>query len=112
MPRAKLIEQELTRKLLISQDLYWRFNARSLYAYDLSEITSTCKEMTEHAAMTRNEWRDWIGMSPRDNMEEIFMLENFLPQNQIGLQKKIVGNDEKKAAEPNDTTEEGDANAE
>ena len=111
MPRAKLIEQELTRKLLVSRELYWRFNARSLYAYDLNEITSTCKDMVEHAAMTRNEWRDWIGMSPRDNMEEIFMLENFLPENQIGLQKKIVGNDGSKATEPTTATKGGDENA-
>lgn len=30
-------------------------------------------------AMTRNEWRDWIGMAPRGEMEELLALENYIP---------------------------------
>ncbi len=92
MPRAKLIEQELTRKLLLSTELYWRFNPRSLYSYDISEITAACASMVEHAAMTRNEWRDWMGYSPRKDMDEVIILENYLPAKQIGKQKKVMGN--------------------
>ncbi len=93
MPRAKLIEQELTRKLLLSTELYWRFNPRSLYSYDISEITAACASMVEHAAMTRNEWRDWMGYSPRKDMDKVIILENYLPAEQIGKQKKVAGND-------------------
>ncbi|NLG57609.1 MAG: phage portal protein [Clostridiales bacterium] len=93
MPMAQAIQQELTRKLLYSPDMYWRFNPRSLYAYDISEIIQAGRAMVDRAAMTRNEWRDWVGMGPRDDMEEILMLENYLPEDRLGDQKKLIGGD-------------------
>ncbi|NLD52077.1 MAG: phage portal protein [Clostridiales bacterium] len=94
MPMAQAIQQELTRKLLYSPDLYWRFNPRSLYAYDINEIIQAGGEMVDRAAMTRNEWRDWVGMGPREDMEEIVLLENYLPIDKLGDQKKLIGGEE------------------
>ena len=90
MPLAQAIQQELTRKLLYSPDMYWRFNPRSLYAYDISEIVDAGGAMVDRASMTRNEWRDWVGMGPRDDMEEVLLLENYLPVDRLGDQKKLV----------------------
>ncbi len=91
MSVAKTIEQELTRKLLWSPDLYWRFNSRSLYSYSLNDIIAAGGAMNDRGAMSRNEWRDWIGMSPREDMEELLMLENYLPTNMLAKQKKLKG---------------------
>ncbi len=93
MPKAQAIEQEFTRKLLYSPDLYWRFNPRSLYAYDIGEIISAGKEMVDRMAMRRNEWRDWVGMAPDDEMDELLALENYVPADKLGDQKKLNGGD-------------------
>lgn len=106
MPRAKLIEQELTRKILFSPELYWRFNPRSLYAYDLSEIVQAGSAMVDRMAMRRNEWRDWIGMSPDDEMNELLALENFVPADRLGDQKKL--NSKKSGSGKNDSNGNGD----
>lgn len=91
---AQTIEQELTRKTLYAEDLYWRFNARSMYAYDLNEIINAGAQMTDRMAMRRNEWRDWIGMSPDEEMTELLALENYIPADRLGSQKKLVGGGE------------------
>lgn len=89
MPLAKMIEQELTKKLLISPTRYFRFNVRSLYNYDLTEIVSAGSAMVDRMAMRRNEWRDWIGLAPDSEMDEILALENYLPADRLGDQKKL-----------------------
>lgn len=91
MPLAKNIEQELTRKLLYSPDLYWRFNPRSLFSYSLSDIIQAGAEMVDRMAMRRNEWRDWVGMAPDDEMDELLALENYIPADKLGKQKKLNG---------------------
>lgn len=90
MPMAQAIQQELTRKLLFAPDRYFKFNPRSLYAYDIGEIIEAGGEMVDRAAMTRNEWRDWVGMSPNADMDEIMLLENYLPIDRLGDQKKLT----------------------
>lgn len=92
--KAKVIEQELTKKLLYSPDLYWKFNPRSLYSYSLSDIVEAGAKMVDRMAMRRNEWRDWIGMSPDSEMDELLALENYIPASMLGKQKKLIGGDE------------------
>ena len=91
MPVAQSIQQELTKKLLYAPGWYFRFNVRSLYNYSLDETINAGSAMVDRMAMTRNEWRDWIGLSPREGMSELLALENYIPVDRLGDQKKLNG---------------------
>lgn len=92
MPLAQSIEQEFTKKLLVSPAQFFRFNVRSLYNYSLDEIVNAGAAMVDRMAMRRNEWRSWIGLSPDEDMDELLALENYLPVEELANQKKLVQN--------------------
>lgn len=89
MPLAKMIEQELTKKLLYSPDFYFRFNSRSLYNYELRDLAAIADDQYIRGIMTRDEVRDWIGLPPASEKDELIILENFIPVGMIGDQKKL-----------------------
>lgn len=91
MPIARSIEQELTKKLLISPGLFFRFNSWSLYSYSITELVSAGAEMVDRMALRRNEWRSWVNMPPDPDMDELLALENYLPADRLGDQKKLIG---------------------
>ena len=91
MSIAQVIEQELTRKLLYSPDYHITFNPRSLHSYSITELVSAGKELVDRMAMRRNEWRDWLGLSPDEDMDELLALENYIPADRLGDQKKLKG---------------------
>lgn len=89
MPIAQNIQQELTRKLLYGPEYYFRFNARSLMNYELEELVKAGAEMVDRIAMRRNEWRDWMGLPPDPDMDDLIALENYLPADRLGDQNKL-----------------------
>ncbi len=88
---AQIISQTLTRDLLFDKHMYFKLNPRSLYAYNLSDLVSSGGMMVQLNAMRRNELRDWVGMNPDPEMEELIVLENYVPVDKLGDQEKLKG---------------------
>ena len=91
---GNIIQQELTRKILYKPEWYWRFNPRSLYSYEMKDLVGLALDMRAGGVISGNEVRDWAGMSPREGLDELVMLENYIPTSRLGDQKKLKGGKE------------------
>ena len=50
--------------------------------------------MVDRMAMRRNELRDWLGLPPDPEMDDLLALENYIPADRLGDQKKLNGGGE------------------
>ena len=89
-PLALSIAQEMTKKLIISPDWYLRFNVQSLMDWDLKTISDVFGTLSDRGFVSGNEVRDRIGMSPVEGLDEFRVLENYIPFDMAGLQKKLI----------------------
>lgn len=96
MSIAMTVQQELTKKILHSPNLYFKFNPKTLMQYDLVEKVEFVKAMVANGMMSRNEGRNDFDYSPADKaeMNEFIILENYIPVDRVGDQKKLKGSEE------------------
>lgn len=93
MPIAKSIAAELTKKLILSPKWYLRFNIWSLMDYDLKAVSDVLLQGSDRGFVNGDEWRDRVHLPPA-GLTEYRVLENYIPGNMSGKQKKLITEEE------------------
>lgn len=84
------LQQEMTKKLILSPKWYVKFNIMSLLDWDITTISTVFCALNDRGIVDGNEVRDRIGMSPREGLDELRVLENYIPADMAGNQKKLL----------------------
>ena len=88
---ALIIQQEMTRALIISPKWYLAMNYWSLLDYDPWTMSTTLLNGADRGFINGDEWRDRMHMPPV-GLTEYKVLENYIPYDKSGDQKKLKGN--------------------
>lgn len=87
-----ILQQEMTKKLIISPKWYLRFNLWSLLDYDLKTVSDVLLAGSDRGFVCGDEWRERMNLSPA-GLDEFRVLENYIPWDMSGLQAKLQGGD-------------------
>jgi hypothetical protein len=86
---AEIIEQEMTRCLIINPKWHVSLNYMSLIDYDLEAISRVLLAGADRGYVNGDEWRDRMHMAPA-GLKEYRILENYIPFDMSGNQKKLI----------------------
>ena len=89
---AQIIEQEMTRCLIINPKWYVHLNYWSLIDYDIQSVSNVLLAGADRGFVNGDEWRDRMHMQPV-GLKEYKILENYIPYEDSGNQKKLVQNE-------------------
>ena len=87
---VECIQQTLTKSILISDQWYIKGNIWQLRDWDLATITTVFTAFGDRGWITGNEARDRINLPPKDGLDELKVLENYIPADKSGDQKKLI----------------------
>lgn len=83
------IQQGLTRAIIVSPRWYIAMNFWSLMDYDLKSVSDILLAGSDRGYVNGDEWRDRMHLSPA-GLKEYKVLENYIPVDMIGDQKKLI----------------------
>lgn len=91
---ADTFQQVLTKGLIYNPNWYFRCNSKSLMAYDTKDLAEIGMNLYIRGIYTGNDVLNLIGDSPKEGLDELIILENFIPAGMIGEQNKLKGGGE------------------
>ena len=88
-PIVLSIQQEMTRGLILSPKWYLDFNVWSLMDYDMKSMSDILLAGSDRGFVNGDEWRTRMHLAPA-GLKEYKVLENYLPYDMSGKQKKLI----------------------
>ena len=85
---AQIIQQELTRALIVSPKWYLQLNYWSLIDYDLKAVSDVLLAGSDRGFVNGDEWRDKMHLAPA-GLKDYKILENYIPYADSGNQNKL-----------------------
>lgn len=86
---AEIIQQEMTKKLIINTKWFVKFNTRSLKSFAQEDLVNMGAKLHAQGLMTGNEVRNWIDLDPKKDLNDLTLLENYIKLEDVSKQSKL-----------------------